>query len=271
MIEIKIPNDPTLLRAVAAYFTRLAGGNVRQVHGETIAEVPRVTEAEIAAAVQNPVISRGYVVQEGPAPVVVPSPWQAADTHPGDAITPGDASTPAAAFATPAVVTGGSVNVGAPSPGPESEAQATHNVHPEVDGRGFRWDARIHSSSKAILAKAPHGWKPLRGVNSALVEQVEAEQRAQGFGIPRATATPPAVNPVIPPPNLAATFPPSDSFGTPTPVAQPLTFAQVMARIGAANKLTEAQGVLAQFGLPSFPVLGTKPELWEPFLTSVGA
>lgn len=51
----------------------------------------------------------------------------------------------------------------------------------EVDSRGFPWDGRIHSSSKAKLAKNDQ-WKLIRGIDKALVAQIEAEYVAQGYG-----------------------------------------------------------------------------------------
>jgi hypothetical protein len=48
----------------------------------------------------------------------------------------------------------------------------------DLDGEGLPGDHRIHASSKAKLAKKPHGWKRKRGVDDALVAEVEAELRA---------------------------------------------------------------------------------------------
>ncbi|HMU66655.1 MAG TPA: hypothetical protein PKE57_05905, partial [Cellvibrionaceae bacterium] len=195
------------------------------------------------------------------APSAALSTWQAASAHPGDL-------TPQQAFGTPPPppVTGGSVNVNAPSPGPDvgEFGEAIQNVAPALDGRGYPWDARIHSGSKALLAKAPHGWKPLRGVNPALVEQVEAELRAQGFGTPK----PPAAS--VPPPTLAASFPPSEAFPAAAAAPALTDFSQVMARVGNANKLPDAQALLGAYNLPSFPALAAKPDLWPGFLQALG-
>lgn len=51
----------------------------------------------------------------------------------------------------------------------------------ELDPRGFPWDARIHSSSKARVVKG-NLWKYARNTPQELIDQVEAELRAQGFG-----------------------------------------------------------------------------------------
>lgn len=256
MIELKIPKDPTVLLAVSAWLAKQAGAPVHTAPDGDVVEVPRVSEQDIRRAMLDQVLPPTATPS---APSAALSTWQAASVHPGDL-------TPAQAFGTPPPppVTGGSVNVNAPSPGPDvgefgSEIQ---NVAPELDGRGYPWDARIHSSGKALLAKAPHGWKLARGVDPALVAQVEAELRAKGFGVPK----PPAA--AVPSPTLAASFPPSEAF----PAAAPaLTdFSQVMARVGNANKLPDAQALLGAYNLPSFPALAAKPDLWPGFLQALG-
>jgi hypothetical protein len=138
---------------------------------------------------------------------------------------------------------------------------AISNIHPEVDGRGFPWDKRIHSSSKQLLAKKPNGWKPLRGVDPVLVQTVEAEYVAAGYGKSASAPPPPAPAPA------AST----SMFPAPAAAPGPLTFAQVMARIGGANKLKEAQDAFVHFGVTSFPQLGQKPDAWESFLAYLGA
>ena len=264
MIELKIPKDHAVLLAVSAWLA-------------TQAEAPRVSEQDISQAMLDQVLppatsarqaeGQGLSEKDLPRLLTPPTPaeafgahsaWQAAGAHPGDI-------TPAQAFGTPPPppVTGGSVNINAPSPGPDVGDFGTeiHNVHPALDGRGYPWDARIHSESKALLAKAPNGWKLRRGVDPALVEQVEAELRAQGFGAPKPAAT--SVPP--PAPTLAASFPASEAFP-----ASPLDFPQVMARIGAANKLTVAQSMLTGYNLPSFPALAQRPDVWPGFLQALG-
>jgi hypothetical protein len=243
MIELKIPRDPAVLAAVADWLTRQSAPEIGYtgLHMQLIGQASRLGEADIAKAIQQP------------------PPEVAANAHSGDT-TP--VITPAQAFgAPPPPATGGTVNMNAPSPGPAPDVgefgTEIHNVAPTLDGRGYPWDARIHSSSKALLAKPPHAWKPLRGVDPALVQAVEAEHRAQGHGKLQAPA---AVTPP-PPPALAASFPPSDAF---------LDFPSVMARVGAANKITEAQALLAAYNLPSFPALAAKPDLWPGFMQALG-
>lgn len=85
----------------------------------------------------------------------------------------------------------------APAPAPtETQAAApapaateTHIAEGvELDGEGLPWDARIHSSSKAKLAKKPHSWKVKRGTDPELVESVKAELRA-AMAVPAGSTT----------------------------------------------------------------------------------
>lgn len=145
----------------------------------------------------------------------------------------------------------------------EDQAQTTNNVHPQFDGRGFPWDPRIHSGSKALLAKPPHGWKPLRGVDKALVAQVEAELTQSGrteAATPGAVPPPPVVMQTAPPPPPAA----------PTVGAPPATFAELMSRLGNANKVVEAQAMLPALGVEAFPQLINHPDKWAQLASMVG-
>lgn len=66
----------------------------------------------------------------------------------------------------------------------------------ELDPRGFPWDERIHSSSRGRLAKG-NFWKNRKNLPEGLIEQVEAELRAKGYGVPQtgAAAAPVATAP----------------------------------------------------------------------------
>lgn len=152
----------------------------------------------------------------------------------------------------------------------EEEQPTTNNVHPQFDGRGFPWDARIHSSSKALLAKPPHGWKPLRGVDKALVAQVEAELTQSGrtkaaYIEPLGTQT----REVPPPPVVLQAAPPPPPVA-PTVGAPPATFAELMSRLGNANKVVEAQAMLPTLGVEAFPQLINHPDMWGQLAAMVG-
>jgi len=73
--------------------------------------------------------------------------------------------------------------VPAASPTPAGAAE-------ELDPRGFPWDERIHSSSRARLAKG-NFWKNRKNLPDGFVEQVEAELRAKGYGVPQTSAPAP--------------------------------------------------------------------------------
>lgn len=148
----------------------------------------------------------------------------------------------------------------------EEQAPTTDNVHPQFDGRGFPWDPRIHSSSKALLAKPPHGWKPLRGVDKALVAQVEAELIQSGRTKPAETQT----GAIPPPPVVVQAAPPPPPPAAPAVGAPPATFAELMSRLGNANKVVEAQAMLPALGVEAFPQLINHPDKWAELAAMVG-
>lgn len=128
------------------------------------------------------------------------------------------------------------------------------------------WDARIHSGTPTKLAKKPHNWKKKRGVDDALVAQVEAE-------LIQAMQASPA-NPVEPAP-VAETASPAPAPVEPAPVAQPAaqpaaatatggvtTFPELMAAI--TSKGIDQATVLAAVnkqGLQALPLLAARPDL----------
>lgn len=145
--------------------------------------------------------------------------------------------------------------VPAPASAPTAPAAGTTPASAgELDSRGFPWNERIHSSTKARLQDG--SWRQMRNIevkSPGLVAQVEAEQRAQGYGkvsapaappVPAAPAAPvappvpqtPAAPPVPPvPPTPAAAAPvappvPTDSSG------KPATF------VAMIQKITRLQG-----------------------------
>ena len=156
----------------------------------------------------------------------------------------------------------------------------------EVDSAGLPWDGRIHASSKQFLVKTGE-WKLKRGVDPALVEQVNSELRqamaAGGVGgldgaykagerpTPAASSRP--VNDTPETGNALVTA--ADvSSGTPAEnVAKPAinTFADLMRGI-TANKIEPAYvgEVVKQFGIPSTPVLATRPDLIPQVAAALG-
>lgn len=139
----------------------------------------------------------------------------------------------------------------------------------DLDSEGLPWDGRIHSSSKEKLVKGAT-WKLKRGVDKDLVERVKAELRAalaipavqpqatealHPQGNPFSTST---VNNLIAAGNGVQTV----AATAPASVGLIDTFAKLMPEITKA-KLDPAfvTAVVQQFGLPSMPVLATRPDL----------
>lgn len=77
-----------------------------------------------------------------------------------------------------------------------------------LDKSGLPWDDRIHSSNKAFVSDGT--WRKRRGVEDALIAQVEAELKAI-MNIP--------VAPVVPPPPPVAVVVPPPPPPPPSPVA----------------------------------------------------
>lgn len=145
-----------------------------------------------------------------------------------------------------------------------------------LDSRGLPWDGRIHASTRALLQDG--SWRQKRGTDPAYVAQVEAELR----GAVAAPAAPVAAVPPPPPTVAAAAAPAAPESSAPAvpPApdggpAEPLTFAGLLQRVTAAvagGKITQAQVVEAcgTLGVPSLPVLATRPDLVPSVATLLG-
>lgn len=115
---------------------------------------------------------------------------------------------------------------GAPSVEPD-EGPAQPFVPGELDVSGLPWDERIHASTRA---KTDTGnWRKRRGVQDALVTQIETELRSHAPTPPAAMFTPPS--PPAPPPGMPRV--PGATFSAPPapPVAPVFDFAALMAAI----------------------------------------
>ena len=123
----------------------------------------------------------------------------------------------------------------------------------EVDKNGMRWDARIHSSSKAKIADGT--WKYRRGVTDEEIKRVEGEL----MGNPTLTITP--MQPAQP---QIMTINPVDVISDPVVLRQ--QFAQLMLKVAKSKgegKLTaeEVTAVLQPYGVASLPLLANKLEV----------
>jgi hypothetical protein len=144
-----------------------------------------------------------------------------------------------------------------PEPAQNAAAPAGVDLAPSVNtGALIPWDARIHASSKAKLAKEPNGWKMKRGVSDDLVDQVEAELVAAMQASP---ANPVESTPTPPPASEPA---PSAPAQPAAPTGAVTTFPALMSAI-TSNKIDQATVTAAvnKAGLQSLPLLAARPDL----------
>jgi len=146
-----------------------------------------------------------------------------------------------------------------------------------VDARGLPWDERIHASTRTQTQKGE--WKAKRGVDDALVADVEMELRArvEATRAPFVPLNGGVAAPVVPPPPMQAVPPappappaaPGVTGGAGGAGAPPSTFAELAMWVtpwasGANPRLTMAQvneAVKVSTGLPLFNLLQTNPAL----------
>jgi hypothetical protein len=84
------------------------------------------------------------------------------------------------------------------------------------DKNGLPWDARIHSSSKALNADGT--WRTRRGLAPGVLESVTAELKGGPVGVP--AGTPPAIP--LPPPPVLAELTAAANAAPPPPASVPL-------------------------------------------------
>lgn len=221
---------------------------------------PVTASAEAERKVQNALVEEAHVgPNEGasttaveteapaPAPVVTAEPEAAAVFADPNVATVANATEQPAALA-PAE----------PVESVTTAATATNAV--DLDGEGLPWDARIHASSKAKLAKAPNGWKKKRGVEAAIVAQVEAELRAAMQAGP---ANPVVTQPAPAPVETATPAPaPAAQVAQPAAAVGITTFPALMGAI-TSNGIDQATVLAAvnKQGLQALPLLAARPDL----------
>ena len=160
----------------------------------------------------------------------------------------------------------------------------------ELDAEGLPWDGRIHSSSKAKLAKTGC-WKLARGCDPALAEKVTAELKAvMVLPVPYTPGMISPTKPVVPPDHVvkgvqiysdpACTVPVTPQVATPPTVtpqvatppppalaqAAPTTFPAFLVAVTqqqAAKRITfdEVLAVLKEHGLENIQLLTARPDL----------
>ena len=130
---------------------------------------------------------------------------------------------------------------------------------PERDVKGFPWDSRIHASSKAKVADG--SWRMRRGVDPAIVLQVEAELRT--------VATAPAAT-------TAAQLPPWPFATSGADIAPlPMRFATLMQALPGAmtsGAVTTAQidAACQAVGVPNLPTLAHREDLVPQVAATLG-
>lgn len=136
-----------------------------------------------------------------------------------------------------------------------------HSV--ELDKAYFPWDERINTASKLKLAKEDT-WKLIRGIETkspGLVAQVQAEQRAKGYGVPPTVGGPDG--------NSGDATPPG-------PKAVVMDFPQIIAAINSkiqAGEFTDAHAdqELQKLGITGGPpFIGTRPDLFPTVIEVLG-
>lgn len=230
---------------------------IARAEAETLAKL----EAENPQFGQQPLPPGAVLVGDGSGEAL--PPFDATAERTAGPLAPSGAPSPAGAeasasapAATPASIPPPrSAASAVPSPPPAAATRAPAAA--AVDAKGLPWDERIHASSRAKIADG--SWRMKRGVQSHVVEAVEAELRAQMGLIGQSGST------VAPAP---APLPP----GPPA-----LTFGIVASRIGKAVTAGTLSGnvlsvKLAELGFPDgLHTVNARPDMWQKILDTLGA
>ena len=170
---------------------------------------------------------------------------------------------------------------------PDTEAPTPPQATGKLDSRGMPWDSRIHAGNASKIGDG--SWRKKRGVDPALVEQVEAEHRATLAAPEPEPETPPAPpapepesepeTPPAPPapesePETAPAPPapepesePETAPAPPAPTAKAIPFPRLLAWMVEHDLLEHCKAVLAEsFAVDNLNALGTKPELLSPLV-----
>jgi hypothetical protein len=138
-----------------------------------------------------------------------------------------------------------------PSAAPPVIAKPPKPIAPgvDLDVRGMPWDSRIHARTKTKVADG--SWKVMRGIDPEKVKAIEIELMQSVVAPAVVAPTAPAV--------VAPTF--SDPLAPATN-----DFPSFMAKVTSAvndGRLTTASvnAIVKEFGLPSIPVVATRPDL----------
>jgi hypothetical protein len=140
----------------------------------------------------------------------------------------------------------------------------------ELDCRGLPWDNRIHSRTKSKLANGE--WKVQRGIDAAVVAQVELELRqtmSAPVSTPQAPIAPvsvptPPIAPISPPPapTIPVTIPPIDPIDTDSVIDFPKLMTFVTSAVSGGTLTLDAVNQACQsVGVASLALMGARPDL----------
>jgi hypothetical protein len=258
-----------VLRATSRYFAELAGDTQNvEIKESSLSNTQLASVRSMASHLpKHPTVAdTGHVTQE-----------ELADADMGkDADRPNDVPSTADVESPPTAPEDvfGHANVPQPPAVPSVPVAPvpTDNVTPtnpaDADSRGFPWDERIHSSSKAKNADGT--WRQRRGVSGVLVAEIERELVQGGVTAPNDVPLPPtgdafAIKSTEQVYNDMAAAAPLVPLPPPVDVA-PTTFPQlvqwVMGHI-SAKRLTqhEVNEVVKELGLPGVPAVAANPAM----------
>lgn len=188
------------------------------------------------------------------------------------------------AVSTPAIAAGSIVAPPPPAntapitttPGVASSPTATLTPGVDLDAKGLPWDNRIHAGAKR--KNADGSWTAKRGVDPALVAQVEAELRqvmgaAPAAPLAPAVPAPPPTAPIAPvvvsAPQVTAPPAPAVAPAAPAGEVPADARAQFVALVGRASAAIQGQKVTqaevnqccADAGVPALPLLANRLDL----------
>lgn len=141
------------------------------------------------------------------------------------------------------------------------------------------WDARIHSSTKALNKDGT--WRLKRGVTEGQVGEVTAELK-QLMAIPSPQMTLPHISPPAAPlmwPHAVGYVPPEPTTAVPPPPPTPdpevslsnLTFPALVAKINTSGiSKDRVQEACVAMGIPSIPMLAARPDLIPQIAATLG-
>ena len=247
-------HDATSKLATAAFNATIAHFDRPDVGAEPPAPAP----APVTTATFNPFAAAGGAVVPASPPVHSTAAVEASP------IAPAASGAPPLPPVAPLPALPSAPAVAAPT---APVAPLSPAVGVQLDKAGLPWDARIHA--KTMTMNADGTWRRFRGVQDALVVEVEASLRAS---MAATVSGAQAALAAMPAPPTGAALPPAAPPAPPAPPAAPValplgTFADLMAGLaphiqtGKVSNLTITT-VLGEFQLANLYQLATvKPEV----------